>query len=161
MKKIISFICVVMMLTNMSFARDNTKDFESVNTVYREKTIKNSDGKQEKIREIVKQTIPSEELVVVLDYKYVYEKPADNVVLTLPIAKEFIYIPGTATDEKWVWFSADGGKTFARFKDLKVLDKNGVPRIATGKDVTHLQWRHAKKLSKGDKGKLEYHVMIR
>ena len=135
--------------------------FKSEHKIYREKVILKDDGTQEKLREEVKSALPGEELVGVLNYTYMHDKPADNTVLTTALQKEFIYVEGSATDEEFVWFSADGGKTYARFVDLRKIDDNGVPRIATGKDVTHLQWRHARALNQGDGGVLEYRVTIR
>ena len=144
----------------MPLQRGSAK-FDSVHKIYREKIILKDDGTQEKIREEVKSSLPGEELVGVLTYTYKHNEPAENTVLTTELQKEFIYVEGSATDEEYVWFSADNGKTFARFTDLRRIDENGVPRIATGNDVTHLQWRHARPLKKGDGGTLEYRIIIK
>lgn len=147
--------------TEKTQAQSTQDTFIRSHKIYREKTVKAPSGTEKKIREEVKSGIPGEELIGVMYFKYNGDKPADNVVLTLPLEKEFIYVEGSATDENYVWFSADNGKTYSRFKDLRAIDENGVPRIALGKDVTHLQWRRATPLKKGQEGTLEYRVIIK
>lgn len=163
MKNIISFgvsLFVTLLISTVSFAEENNM-IQGTHDIYREKIILKEDGTQEKIREEAKSALPGEELVGVLSYKYVEDKEADNSVLTMKLQKEFIYVVGSATDEEYVWFSIDGGKNYARFADLRKTDAQGVQTPITGKDITHLQWRHPRALKKGDSGSLEYRVIIR
>jgi len=159
MKRIIALIlsCCV----GFSAVAEENHDIQGAHEIFREKIILKNDGTQEKIREQAKNALPGEELVGVLTYEYLQDKEADNSILTMALQKEFIYVEGSATDEDYVWFSVDGGKTYARFADLIVTDKEGTSQKATGKDVTHLQWRHPHALNKGDSGTLEYRVTIR
>lgn len=143
-----------------SFAEEN-QDIQGTHKILREKIILKNDGTQEKIREIAENALPGEELVGVLTYKYLQDKEADNSILTMALQKEFIYVEGSATDEQYVWFSTDGGNTYARFSDLRVTDEEGATEKASGKDITHLQWRRPHALNKGDGGALEYRVIIR
>jgi len=146
---------------NKTINKGKGDKFDYSHTFYREKKIKNKDGKSEVKREYVTQTLPGEELLGVATYTYTYHEPAKEIVFTLPLPKEVIYVQGSATDEKHIWFSADGGKNWSRFRSLRVTEKDGTKRIATGNDVTHLQWRMANALNKGDTGKLEYKIVIR
>jgi hypothetical protein len=138
-----------------------TDSFNYTHTFYREKTMPIANGKPEIKREYVTQTLPGEELIAVATFTYTQDKPASEVVFTLPLPKEAMYVEGSATDEKYVWFSVDNGKNWSRYRDLRVTETNGTKRIATGKDVTNLQWRMASPLQKGDTGKLEYKIIIR
>lgn len=128
---------------------------------YREKKITLSDGKTEIKREYVTQTIPGEELLAIVPYTYKKSTPAEEIILTLPIPKETIFVENSATDADNVWYSADNAKEWSKFSDLRVIDKDGSKRIALGADVTHLQWRITKPFKYGDTGTLEYRVIIR
>ena len=141
--------------------QNEANNFKYSHTFYREQKIAPPQGKPEIKREIVKQTISGEELVVVVNYTYTKNKPADKVIFTLPIPQEAIYVAGSATDEKYVLFSIDKGKTWSHYSDLRITNKNGTKRIATAKDITHLQWRITHTLKKGDTGTLEYKIIIR
>ena len=150
------YLCVA---PSLAFAKDGK--FEYRHTMLKEKTVKQEDGSEKTTLEEVKRTLPGEELIGVFEYKYLNDEKAEDVVFSLPLRKEFVYVEGSATDEKYVWFSTDDGKTYSRFKDLKVKMKSGAERVATGNDVTNLQWRMAKPLNKGDTGKLRYHVIVK
>lgn len=138
-----------------------TDSFSYTHTFYREKTVPVTNGKPEIKREHVTQTLLGEELVAVVKFTYAQDKPTNEFVFTLPLPKEAMYVEGSATDAKYVWFSVDNGKNWSRYGDLRVTETNGTERIATGKDVTNLQWRIARPLQKGDTGTLEYKIIIR
>ena len=164
MKKLLLSILFFIFVSVTAFAQSKegeAKDFEYKHEVFREKTIKQKDGTSKTEKELVERTVPGEELIGELHYKYLNDEPSKNIVFTLPLRKEFAYVEGSATDEKWVWFSVDDGKTFSRFDDLKKVDDKGKMRVATGNDITHLQWRMAKELQKGEEGTLKYHFIIR
>lgn len=146
---------------NKTVNSGKSTNFKHTHTFFREKKVISKNGKEEIKREYVTQVLPGEELLGIATYTYKSNEPAENPVFTLPLPKETIYVKGSATNEKYVWFSVDDGKSWSRFRDLRVTEPNGIKRIATGNDVTHLQWRMAKDLNKGDSGELEYHVIVR
>jgi hypothetical protein len=139
----------------------NTDSIDYSHRFYREKTIDTETGEKNIKREYVTQTIPGEELIAVALYTYKKEKPTEEVIFTVPIPKEAIYVENSASDSDNVWFSTDNSKKWAKFKDLRVVKKDGTKRIALGKDVTHLQWRLTKPFKYGDTGTLEYKIIIR
>lgn len=135
--------------------------FDYTHTFYRQKLIKTSEGKSETKREYVTQTLPGEELLAVATYIYKKNIPTKEVIFTLPLPKETMYVEGSATHENFLWFSVDGGKNWSRFQDLRLTEVDGTQRSARGKDITHLQWRMDNNLKKGDTGELEYKIIIR
>lgn len=138
-----------------------TDNFNYTHTFYREKKITATNGKTEIKRESVAQTLPGEELLAVTKYTYIKNKTTHEAIFTLRLPKEATYVEGSVTDAKYAWFSSDNGKTWSRYADLRVTESDGTKRIATGKDVTDLQWRMASVFKKGDTGTLEYKVIIR
>ncbi len=137
------------------------EQFKHEHAMFKEKSVKQDDGSEKTVLEKVKSVLPGEELVGVMKYEYTHAVQADNVVFSLPVRKEFAYVEGSATDEKYVWFSTDNGKTFQRMKDLIVKMPSGAERPATGNDVTNLEWRMARPIQKGEKGELSYRIIVR
>jgi uncharacterized repeat protein (TIGR01451 family) len=67
---------------------------------------------------------------------------APDVALVWPIPANTVYVARSATAPAAdVSFSVDGGRTFARPKELKARDSAGQPRAATEFDYTHIRWR--------------------
>lgn len=68
------------------------------------------------------------------------DQPAENVVITDPIPEHTQYLSGSAAGEgARVFFSVDGGMRFDAPEALRVVDE-GVSRVATASDYTHIRW---------------------
>ena len=137
-----------------------TDNFSYTHTFYRENKTQTDDLTSDIKQEPVTQTLPGEELIAVTDYTYINRKPTNKSVFTLHLPKETIYVEGSATDGKNVWFSTDNGKTWSQYPDIHIIKPDGTKHIATNKDITHLQWRMPHPLKKGDTGTLKYKVII-
>jgi uncharacterized repeat protein (TIGR01451 family) len=131
---------VLLLIISFSAAAmaEGTVDVRTV--VQKEEVTVNEDG--ETVRKLVDAdvVVPGETVFYTITFRNVGTEPADNVVITNPIADSLVYIDGSAfgpgTD---IQFSVDGGQTFARVDGLTVVE-DGVERKATTSDYTHVRW---------------------
>lgn len=131
---------VLLLIISFSVAAmaEGTVDVRTV--VQKEEVTVNEDG--ETVRKLVDAdvVVPGETVFYTITFRNVGTEPADNVVITNPIADSLVYIDGSAfgpgTD---IQFSVDGGQTFARVDALTVVE-DGVERKATTGDYTHVRW---------------------
>jgi uncharacterized repeat protein (TIGR01451 family) len=131
---------VLLLIISFSAAAmaEGTVDVRTV--VQKEEVTVNEDG--ETVRKLVDAdvVVPGETVFYTITFRNVGTEPADNVVITNPIADSLVYIDGSAfgpgTD---IQFSVDGGQTFARVDELTVVE-DGVERKATTSDYTHVRW---------------------
>lgn len=137
MKTMKSVLLLIISFSAAALA-DGTVDVRTV--VQKEEVTVNEDG--ETVRKLVDAdvVVPGETVFYTITFRNVGTEPADNVVITNPIADSLVYIDGSAfgpgTD---IRFSVDGGKTFAPVGELTVVE-DGVERRATSSDYTHVRW---------------------
>jgi len=137
MKTMKSVLLLIISFSAAAMA-EGTVDVRTV--VQKEEVTVNEDG--ETVRKLVDAdvVVPGETVFYTITFRNVGTEPADNVVITNPIADSLVYIDGSAfgpgTD---IQFSADGGQTFARVDELTVVE-DGVERKATTSDYTHVRW---------------------
>lgn len=75
---------------------------------------------------------------------------ARGVTVTQRIPSNTVYVAGSASaPNAEVTFSIDGGQTFAREQDLRVVDGDGVLRPAPMEQYTHIRWRLRNPLAPG------------
>lgn len=134
--------------------------FKYTHSFYREKEFTDEKGKKDFKRQYVSRILPGEALLAVVNYIYKLDDVAKEPIITLPLPKEVVFIEKTASNPEYLWVSADDGKSWSKFENLKIPEVGGKKRAATGKDITHLQWRIASTLNKGESGTLEYKVMV-
>lgn len=137
MKTMKSVLLLIISFSAAAMA-EGTVDVRTV--VQKEEVTVNEDG--ETVRKLVDAdvVVPGETVFYTITFRNVGTEPADNVVITNPIADSLVYIDGSAfgpgTD---IQFSVDGGQTFARVDELTVVE-DGVERKATTRDYTHVRW---------------------
>jgi uncharacterized repeat protein (TIGR01451 family) len=69
-------------------------------------------------------------------------QPITNAVVTRALPQNTEYVPESASAPgAAIFFSADGGRTFARPEQLTVSGKSGRLHRATAAEYTHIQWR--------------------
>ncbi len=124
-------------------------------TVEREVVVKNPDGTQTVKRQPADKVIPGEKVVYSLHYYNEQEKPAENIVLVMPIPEQIKYIDGSAerADVK-TEYSVDGGKTFATRDKLMVRLADGRLVPARAEDITSIRWTVEKPVAPKEKGVL-------
>lgn len=136
--KTMKSVLLLMISFSVAAMAEGTVDVRTV--VQKEEVTVNEDG--ETVRKLVDAdvVVPGETVFYTITFRNVGTEPADNVVITNPIADSLVYIDGSAfgpgTD---IQFSVDGGRTFARVDALTVVE-DGVERKATTSDYTHVRW---------------------
>ena len=136
--KTMKSVLLLMISFSVAAMAEGTVDVRTV--VQKEEVTVNEDG--ETVRKLVDAdvVVPGETVFYTITFRNVGTEPADNVVITNPIADSLVYIDGSAfgpgTD---IQFSVDGGRTFGRVDALTVVE-DGVERKATTSDYTHVRW---------------------
>jgi len=154
LKKLVSACSVLpllMFLTGTAVAQDENT-LEVVTTVQKIVTVVADDGQVSTEYVEADTVVPGERVQYTILFRNVGTQPADNVVITNPIAESLTYVTGSALqDGLQVEFSIDGGQSFAAADALLVND-DGSDRRATNNDYTHVRWVMQTALAVGDQG---------
>jgi uncharacterized repeat protein (TIGR01451 family) len=140
-------------------AQEQTQlDIQTV--VQKEEVTVNADVETE-IRLVAASSVtPGERVVYTTTFRNIGEEPAENVVITNPIAETLTYLdgsafgPGAAID-----FSVDGGSSYAGADDLTVTE-DGVSRAARTDDYTHIRWVMQNDLATGAQGVARFTAVL-
>ncbi|RME85998.1 MAG: DUF11 domain-containing protein [Zetaproteobacteria bacterium] len=120
------------------------------------------DGKTERRWAPPKSVVPGDVIVYRVRFANKGDKPAEDVVVTDPLPKGVVYIPGSATHpEAELLVSADG-KRFAPEGKLFVRDeKTGKKRPARPEEIRALRWKLKKPLAPGAEGRFVFKAKVR
>ena len=122
-------------------------------TVQKQEVFVNDEGKSETRLVPAEVVVPGESVVYTITFRNVGGEPADNVVITNPIAEDLMYVDGSAFGPGMeIIFSVDGGNTFAKAAELNVVEQDGEIRDATAGDFTHVRWVMQNDLAAGAQG---------
>ena len=136
---------------------DGTLD---VRTVVQKEDVVNEDGQTESHMVAVESVVPAERVFYTITFTNVGDDPAENVVITNPIAAELSYVQGSAFGPGMdVQFSVDGGATFANAAELTVTE-DGASRAATPEDFTHIRWVMQGELDTGSQGTARFAAVL-
>ena len=109
-------------------------------TVHKQESFVNEAGESETRLVPADVVVPGETVFYTITFTNVSDQPADNVVITNPIAEDLMFLEGSAFGPGTeIQFSADGGSTYARADELTVTE-NGEVRPADAADITHVRW---------------------
>lgn len=126
--------------------------------VFVERKIEKPNGKTAVLLEQPTTVLPGDNLVFVVKYKNVGDKPATDFSVTNPLPKAVAF-NGTSDGAEIV--SVDGGKNWGRLSTLTYTRKNGEIRPALSSDVTHIKWKFKRSLSVGSEGKLVFRGIVK
>lgn len=126
--------------------------------VFVEKQIAKADGTSAVVLEKPDLVTPGDNLVFVVHYKNIGDKPASNLSVTNPLPRAVAF-NGTADGLEIV--SVDGGRNWGFLKSLSVQGADGKPRAARMTDVTHIKWNLNQQLSAGSEGKLIFRGVVK
>lgn len=132
------------------------------NEVFTEIEAKGPDG--EPIKKIVPaaKVVPGTEVIYVISYTNTGAEPADDVVISNPLAKELSYKGDSANGEgASVEFSVDSGKTWGQLASLTVKDEQGKSRPAQSGDITNIRWTLEGKVPAGGEGQVSFRAILR
>ncbi len=150
---------VLLGLSIVVFAQeDGSLDVHTV--VQKEEVVVNENGESENRLVAVESVIPGERVFYTITFTNVGDEPAENVVITNPIATELTYVEGSAFGPGMdVQFSIDGGATFAVAAELTVTE-NGETRAAVPGDFTHIRWVMQGELNTGSQGTARFAAVL-
>jgi uncharacterized repeat protein (TIGR01451 family) len=104
--------------------------------------------------------VPGESVVYTTTFTNVSAEPADNVVITNPIAEDLMYVDGSAFGPGMdIQFSVDGGVTFAAANELTVVEEGDI-RDARAADFTHVRWAMQNDLKVGAQGVVRFAAVL-
>jgi len=126
--------------------------------VFVERQQKASDGTIRYVLEKPDTVLPGDNVLFILRYRNVGDKPARDLVVTNPLPAAISY---SGTDGGQVMVSVDGAQSWGQLSQLKVPMGNGNWRAARENDVTHVQWKLGPVLSSGAEGKLMFRGTVR
>lgn len=110
-------------------------------TIEKEVTVITADGVTQTKREAADTVVPGERIVYSLNILNDKPEPASDLVLTMPVPAEVIFVEGSADKAgASVVYSADGGASFAARPAAVVMDAAGTVRAASADDITHIRW---------------------
>lgn len=128
--------------------------------VQKEQVTINDDGEKETSLVPAETVVPGENVVYTITFRNISDEPAENVVITNPIAESLTFIEGSAFGPGTeIQFSVDGGNTFAAREDLTVTE-DGVVRPATAEDFTHIRWVMREELAAGAQGVARFAAVL-
>lgn len=129
--------------------------------VYQEQEIVDGSGLR-KVKQVPASTLqPGSELVYVVSYANVSDKPA-RIVITNPLPADLGYrsasgaLDGTQSD-----VSVDGGKTYGPLASLMVNGGDGTVRPATAADITHVRWTVPRPVRPGEQGRVSLRAVLK
>lgn len=129
-------------------------------TAQKEEVIVNAAGESEKRLVAADVVVPGESVFYTITFTNVSAEPADNVVITNPIAEDLMYVDGSAFGPGMdIQFSVDGGVTFAAAKELTVVE-DGEVRVAEAGDFTHVRWVMKNDLEAGAQGTARFAAVL-
>ena len=124
--------------------------------------VENEKGEKEIKREDASKVVPGDHVIYTIEYKNVGDENANSIVINNPVPENMHYVPGTANGQGTdIVFSVDGGKSFDKPENLKVVDEDGNPRLATARDYTHVRWTLSNELEAGKMGEVSYRAELR
>jgi uncharacterized repeat protein (TIGR01451 family) len=131
---------------------------ELTSNIFVEKQQKKADGSYSV--NLVKPDIivPGDQLVFVVRFRNVGSAPASNFTVTNPVPKAVAF-SGTSDGAELV--SIDGGKSWGKLSQLRVVNLDGTGRAALMADVTHIKWNLNQTLTAGAEGKLIFRGVVR
>jgi uncharacterized repeat protein (TIGR01451 family) len=98
-------------------------------------------------REVVKlipaeRVVPGDRVIYTLEVHNSGAVALDAPIVIHPVPEHMRYVADTAVGPAAeVSYSVDGGRSFDRPENLKVLGIDGLPRLAVAADYTHIRWQ--------------------
>lgn len=159
MKNLISVTLLTLLLYVPAHAQEqNYLDVSTV--VQKEEVFTNEDGETETRLVPVGTVTPGDRVIYTITFRNIGVEPAENVVITNPIADSLTYLDGSAFGPgTTIEFSVDGGTAYADASTLTVTEE-GVSRTATAEDYTHVRWVMNNDLAAGAQGVARFTAVL-
>ena len=150
-------------LTNFGWTQEPSKGSIQLKMVaQKEVVVENEEGEKEVKRVAATTVIPGDHVIYTIEYSNIGSEPADSIVINNPIPENMYYIAGTAGGmNAEIIFSIDGGASYNKPENLKIIDEDGNERPATARDYTHIQWSLATAIIPGGTGSVYYRAELK
>ncbi len=126
--------------------------------VFVERQSKAPDGKIKVKLEAPTKVVPGDRLVFIVSFANHGRQPATNFYVTNPIPRAVAF---QATADLSAQLSVNGGRTWGKITQLKVVEIDGRIRSARVEDVTHIRWPLTRAIAVGEAGKLSFRGIVR
>lgn len=154
------FVSVILIIFLSAAAAQVQGHLDVQTIVQKEEVVVNDTGESEKRLVPAEVVVPGESVFYTITFTNVSAEPADNVVITNPIAEDLMYIDGSAFGPGMdILFSVDGGETFAAANELTVAE-DGEVRDADAADFTHVRWVMQNDLEAGAQGTARFAAVL-
>jgi uncharacterized repeat protein (TIGR01451 family) len=155
-----NFVSVILIMFAAVAAAEEQGHLDVQTTVQKEEVVVNDAGESEKRLVPAEVVVPGESVFYTITFTNTSAEPADNVVITNPIAEDLMYVEGSAFGPGMdILFSVDGGVTFAAADELTVIE-DGEVRDAEAADFTHVRWVMQKNLDVGAQGTARFAAVL-
>jgi uncharacterized repeat protein (TIGR01451 family) len=105
---------------------------------------------------------PGDELVITVTFLNTSEHALDGVRITQPIPPSMRYVQGSGVGPgSAVLYSVDGGVTYGQPNELGLVTADGVRRVATVDDYTHVRWLIKAPLAAGARAFVRFRATVR
>jgi uncharacterized repeat protein (TIGR01451 family) len=118
-------------------------------------------------REVVKliaadRVVPGDRVIYTLEVLNTGATALDAPVVVHPVPEHMQYVAATAVGPgAQVSYSVDGGRSFDRAENLKVLGSDGRPRLAVAADYTHIRWQLKNSLKPNSMAFVRFRALVK
>jgi uncharacterized repeat protein (TIGR01451 family) len=105
--------------------------------------------------------LPGDDVVYTVTCHNQSQKPAGDVVITLPVPAELTFTPGSVSGEADVTYSVDEGKTFGLLENLVISAPDGASRPARVDDIKMISWKLRTALAPAGDAQVSFHALVK
>jgi uncharacterized repeat protein (TIGR01451 family) len=106
--------------------------------------------------------VPGDRVLYTLEVRNTAAAALDAPIVVHPVPEHMRYVAGTAVGPgAEVTYSVDGGHTFDRAENLKVLGPDGNPRPAVAADYTHIRWQLKNSLKANSMAFVRFRALVK
>jgi uncharacterized repeat protein (TIGR01451 family) len=105
---------------------------------------------------------PGDELVITVTFLNTTQHALDGVRITQPIPPSMRYVQGSGVGPgSQVLYSVDGGATYGQPNELGVVTAEGIRRVASPGEYTHVRWLIKAPLAAGARAFVRFRATVR
>lgn len=109
-----------------------------------------------------KRVVPGDQVIYTLEVRNTGATAVVAPTVTNPVPAHMLYVADSAAGPgAEVTYSVDGGRSFDRPENLKVLGTDGHSRRALAKDYTHIRWQLKKTLKSNSVAYTRFRAVVK
>ena len=156
-------LAALFLFVSHTFAADGGKVVLN-STIEKEVVVKDKEGREQlkRVSATGEKNVPGDEIIITVLYENRGRGISKEVVINNPVPEGTAYKGNSAEGkDSLITFSADGGRTFEKEGEVKILGSSGKLRTATPEEITHVKWTIEKELKPTEKGKVSFRAIIK